>query len=94
MNETIILEAVRTPVGRRGGGLSGVHPADLLGLVQREVLARAGVKPEAVGQVVGGCVTQVGEQSFNVTRTGWLAAGLPRSVAATTVDTRAKPASA
>jgi acetyl-CoA C-acetyltransferase len=86
MSETVILEAVRTPVGRRGGGLSGLHPADLLGRVQRAVLDRAGVDPQAVGQVVGGCVTQVGEQSFNVTRTAWLAAGLPKTVAATTVD--------
>ena len=84
----MIIEAVRTAVGRRGGGLAGVHPADLLGLAQREVLRRAGVEPETVGQVVGGCVTQVGEQSFNVTRTAWLAAGLPTRVAATTVDTQ------
>src|SRR5579872_4221924 len=88
MSETVILEAVRTPVGRRGGGLSGIHPADLLGRVQRAVLDRAGVEPQAVGQVVGGCVTQVGEQSFNVTRTAWLGAGLPATVAATTVDTQ------
>jgi acetyl-CoA C-acetyltransferase len=88
MKDTVILDAVRTAVGRRGGGLAGVHPADLLGLAQREVLRRAGVEPEAVGQVVGGCVTQVGEQSFNVTRTAWLAAGLPTRVAATTVDTQ------
>ena len=88
MNDTVILETVRTAVGRRGGALAGVHPADLLGLAQREVLRRAGVEPQAVGQVVGGCVTQVGEQSFNVTRTAWLAAGLPATVAATTVDTQ------
>jgi acetyl-CoA C-acetyltransferase len=88
MRDTVIVEAVRTAVGRRGGGLAGVHPADLLGLAQREVLRRAGVEPDAVGQVVGGCVTQVGEQSFNVTRTAWLAAGLPATVAATTVDTQ------
>jgi acetyl-CoA C-acetyltransferase len=88
MRETVIVEAVRTAVGRRGGGLASVHPAELLGRAQLELLRRAGVEPDAVGQVVGGCVTQVGEQSFNVTRTAWLAAGLPTRVAATTVDTQ------
>jgi acetyl-CoA C-acetyltransferase len=82
----VIVDAVRTPVGRRGGGLSSVHPADLLSTVQRELLSRTGIDPGEVGQVVGGCVSQVGEQSFNVTRTAWLAAGLPLSVPATTVD--------
>jgi len=84
----VIVDAVRTPIGRRGGGLSGIHPADLLGVVQRAVVERTGIDPAAVGQVVGGCVSQVGEQSFNVTRTAWLAAGLPLSTAATTVDTQ------
>jgi acetyl-CoA C-acetyltransferase len=65
-----------------------VHPADLLGVVQRAIVDRSDVDPERVGQVVGGCVSQVGEQSFNVTRTAWLAAGLPLSVAATTLDTQ------
>ncbi len=88
MSDVVIVEAVRSPVGRRGGGLSTMHPADLQPAVQREVIDRSGVDAEAVGQVVGGCVSQVGEQSFNVARTAWLAAGLPQSVAATTVDTQ------
>jgi acetyl-CoA C-acetyltransferase len=88
MANVVIVEAVRTPVGRRGGGLSSVHPADLLATVQREVVERAGIDPAEVGQVVGGCVSQVGEQSFNIARTAWLTAGLPLSVAATTVDTQ------
>jgi acetyl-CoA C-acetyltransferase len=88
MTNVVIVEAVRTPVGRRGGGLSSMHPADLLSIVQREVIDRSGVDPAEVGQVVGGCVSQVGEQSFNIARTAWLAAGLPLSAAATTVDTQ------
>ncbi|HVW34296.1 MAG TPA: steroid 3-ketoacyl-CoA thiolase, partial [Acidimicrobiia bacterium] len=88
MSDVVIVEAVRTPVGRRNGGLSTMHAADLLGLVQREVLARAGVEPASVGQVVGGCVGQVGMQSMNVARTAWLAAGLPVGVAASTVDSQ------
>jgi acetyl-CoA C-acetyltransferase len=88
MPEVVIVEAVRTPIGRRNGGLSTVHPADLLGVALREVVDRSRIDPAAVEQVVGGCVSQVGEQSFNVTRTAWLSAGLPLSTAATTVDTQ------
>ncbi len=88
MPEVVIVEAVRTPVGKRGGGLSSVHPADLLATVQRAAIDRAGIDPAEVGQVVGGCVSQVGEQAFNLTRTAWLTAGLPLTVAATTVDTQ------
>jgi acetyl-CoA C-acetyltransferase len=84
--DIFIVEAVRTPVGRRNGGLSTVHPVDLLGVVQREVVTRSAIDPAAVGQVIGGCVSQVGEQAFSPTRNAWLAAGLPLSVAATTVD--------
>ena len=84
----VIVDAVRTPIGKRNGGLASVHPADLLGLVQSEIVSRTGVDPTEIGQVVGGCVSQVGEQSFNITRTAWLAAGLPMSTAATTVDTQ------
>jgi acetyl-CoA C-acetyltransferase len=85
-DDVVIVEAVRAPLGRRNGGLSTVHPADLLGAVQAEVVARAGIDPLEVGQVVGGCVSQVGEQTFNIARTAWLSAGLPLEVAATTVD--------
>lgn len=85
-NDVVIVDAVRTPVGKRNGGLSTVHPIDLLGAVQTAVVERAGIDPAAVGQVVGGCVDQVGEQAMNVTRTAWLTSGLPLSVAATTVD--------
>jgi acetyl-CoA C-acetyltransferase len=84
----VIVDAVRTPIGRRGGGLSSVHPAELLGIVQQAIIDRTGIDPAAIGQVVGGCVSQVGEQSFNVTRTAWLAAGLPQTTAATTIDTQ------
>jgi len=82
----VIVEAARTPIGKRGGQLAGVHAVDLLGHVQRAVLERAELEPERVEQVVGGCVTQIGEQSFNVTRMAWLQAGLPVEVGALTVD--------
>jgi acetyl-CoA C-acetyltransferase len=65
-----------------------VHPADLLGTVLNEVIQRSGIDPAQVGQVVAGCVSQVGEQSFNIARTAWLSAGLPQGIAATTVDTQ------
>ncbi len=88
MREVLIVEAVRSPIGRRKGGLAGMHPADLLGAVQRAAVERAGVDPAAVGQVIGGCVSQVGEQSFNTARTAWLAQGFPMEVPATTVDSQ------
>ena len=88
MNEVLIIESVRSPIGRRKGGLAGLHPADLLGAVQRAAVERAGVDAGAVGQVIGGCVSQVAEQSFNVARTAWLAQGFPMHVAATTVDSQ------
>jgi len=84
----VIVDAVRTPIGRRGGGLSSLHPAELLARVQSTLIERTRIDPGQVGQVVGGCVSQVGEQSFNVTRTAWLSAGLPMETAATTVDTQ------
>ena len=87
-DSVVIIDAVRTPIGRRGGGLSTLHPAELLGIAQKALIERSGVDPSVVEQVVGGCVSQVGEQSFNVTRTAWLAAGLPLTAAATTVDTQ------
>ena len=86
MGEPVIIEAVRTPIGKRNGWLSGLHAAELLGAAQEALLTRAGIDPSAVEQVVGGCVTQAGEQASNVTRTAWLGRGLPFSVAATTVD--------
>ena len=88
MPDVVIVEAVRTPVGRRGGGLSSVHPADLLATAQKAAVERSGIDPAAIGQVVTGCVSQVGEQAFNIGRTAWLSAGLPQSVANTTVDTQ------
>lgn len=88
MTDVVIVEAVRSPIGRRGGGLSTVHPADLLGAVQRAAVERSGIDPATVDQIVGGNVTQVGEQAFNIARTAWLTAGLPLSVAATTIDSQ------
>ena len=88
MNEPVIVGAVRTPIGKRNGALSALHAADLLGSVLVEVVKRAGIDPSDVGQVIGGCVTQAGEQACNVTRNAWLGQGLPYEVAATTVDTQ------
>jgi acetyl-CoA C-acetyltransferase len=87
-SNVVIVDAVRTPIGKRGGGLSTLHPAELLSRVQRAIIDRTGIDPAEVGQVVGGCVSQIGEQAFNVTRTAWLAAGLPMSTPATTIDTQ------
>ncbi len=86
MGNAVIVDAARTPIGRRRGALSGLHPAALLGAAQRGVLERAGVAPADIGQIVGGCVTQAGEQSNNVTRQAWLHAGLPYTTAATSLD--------
>jgi len=82
----VIVEAVRTPIGRRGGALSGLHAAEILGAAQTSLLDRAGLDPAAVEQVAGGCVTQAGEQSSNVTRTAWLHAGLPYQAGCLTLD--------
>ena len=86
MAQPVIVEAVRTPIGRRNGWLSGLHAADLLGAAQSGVVERAGIDPAMVEQVVGGCVTQAGEQASNVTRTAWLEKSLPWTTAATTID--------
>ncbi|MGQ0466986.1 MAG: acetyl-CoA C-acyltransferase [Sporichthyaceae bacterium] len=86
MEHPVVVGAVRTPIGRRNGALSAIHPARLLGTVQRAALAAAGIDPSEVAQVLGGTVAQVGEQSFNLARTAWLAEGLPACVPATTVD--------
>ena len=87
MPQAVIVEAVRTPIGRRDGALSGLKAVELLRHVQVEVLRRAHVQPGDVDQIIGGCVTQVGEQSLNVTRNAWLNSGLDHEVAASTVDT-------
>jgi acetyl-CoA C-acetyltransferase len=81
-----LVEAVRTPVGRRGGGLSGIHSADLGAHVLRELVTRSGVDPAAVDDVVFGCVDTIGSQAGDIARTAWLAAGLPEEVPGVTVD--------
>jgi acetyl-CoA C-acetyltransferase len=86
MRDVYIVEAVRTPIGRRAAGLSTVHPGDLLGHVQRAAIERSGIDPGHVDQVIGACVSQVGEQSFNIARTAWLSQGLPLEVPQTTID--------
>ncbi len=88
MREVVIVEAVRSPIGRRGGELSTMHSAELLAEVQKAAVERSGIDPAEIGQVIGGCVSQVGMQSFNIARTAWLTAGMPTSVAATTVDSQ------
>lgn len=88
MGPVAIVEAVRTPIGRRSGALSKVHPNDLLGSVLVGALERSGIDPSAVEQVVGGCVSQIGMQSANVTRNAWLSAGLPIEVAASTINSQ------
>jgi len=86
MTQAVIVEAVRTANGKRNGILSGLHAAELLGAAQVELIKRTGFDPSGVDQIFGGCVSQVGEQSFNITRTAWLNQGLPYEVAATTID--------
>jgi acetyl-CoA acyltransferase len=86
MREAVIVEAVRTPIGRRNGKLKDVHPVVLGSLVLKEVVSRAGINPEQVEDVVFGCVSQVGEQSLNIGRSAWLTAGFPVTTPATTVD--------
>ncbi len=86
MGTAVMVEAVRTPIGRRGGALAGLHAAEILGSAQRALLERAGVEPALVEQVAGGCVTQAGEQSSNITRTAWLHAGLPHQAGCLTLD--------
>jgi acetyl-CoA acyltransferase len=86
MRDAVIVGAVRTPVGRRGGGLAGIHPVDLSGQVLGALAERAGLDPAEVDDVIWGCVTQAGEQSVNVGRSAALAAGWPESVAGTTID--------
>src|SRR5256885_15535350 len=84
--EAVIVDTVRTAVGKRKGALATWHPSDLLGLTLRSLLERNDVDPGTIDDVVGGCVTQSGEQGCNVTRNAWVAAGLPWHVPATSVD--------
>ncbi|WP_208027080.1 acetyl-CoA C-acetyltransferase [Rhabdothermincola sediminis] len=86
MPEAYIIDAVRTPVGRRGGGLSQVHPADLGAHAIRALIDRTGIDPRGVDDVIFGCVDTIGPQAGDIARTCWLAAGLPEEVPGTTVD--------
>jgi acetyl-CoA acyltransferase len=86
MSEAVIVEAVRTPVGRKEGKLAGWHPVDLLAEVLKAAVERAGIDPSAVDDHITGCVSQTGEQALNIARNSWLAAGLPEEVPATTID--------
>ena len=86
MGNPVIVEATRSPIGKRNGWLSGLHATELLGAAQKALVEKAGIDAGDVEQVIGGCVTQYGEQSNNITRVAWLAAGLPEHVGATTVD--------
>ena len=86
VREPVIVDVVRTAFGKRNGALRNWHPTDLLGFALKGLVERTGVDPEIVDDVVGGCITQSGEQGCNVTRNGWVAAGLPWHVPATTVD--------
>ena len=88
MGDVYIVEACRSLIGKRGKGLAGLMPADLLGAVQKAALDRSGIAPEKIDQVIGGCVSQVGEQSFNIARIAWLSQGLPLEIPATTVDSQ------
>jgi acetyl-CoA acetyltransferase family protein len=84
--EAVIVDTCRTAFGKRGGALANWHPVDLLAYTLSHLVTHTGVDPERVDDVIGGCVSQVGEQSTNVARNAWVAAGLPQSVPATTVD--------
>ena len=86
MRDAVIVEAVRSPIGKKNGKLSGTHPTDLLGTVLKALIDRAGIDPLHIDDVAGGCVTQAGEQGVNVTRNAVIAAGLPWELPATTID--------
>src|SRR3954453_14103594 len=92
MGESFIVEAVRTPIGKRNGALAGVHPAVVLGHVQRAVIERAGIDPLEIEQGVGGCVPQGGEQASNSAGYAWLHAALPQTPGVPTVDCQCGPA--
>jgi acetyl-CoA acyltransferase len=84
--EAVIVEAVRSPIGKRNGSLRDVHPADLLAEVLGELMTRTGVDPGRIDDHITGCVSQVGEQTYNVGRLAWLAAGLPEEIPSVTLD--------
>lgn len=86
VREAVIVDTLRTAIGKRKGALSGWHPTDLLGHALTSVIERNDLDPGLVDDVVGGCVSQAGEQGCNVTRNAWVAAGLPPHVPATSVD--------
>src|SRR5580700_9826641 len=86
MGNPVIVEATRSPIGKRAGWLSGLHATELLGATQKALVEKAGIDAGDVEQIIGGCVTQFGEQSNNITRVSWLVAGLPEHVGASTVD--------
>jgi len=86
VSEAYIVGAVRSPIGKRNGGLSSVHPVDLAAHVLRELIARTGVDPSAVEDVIMGCVSQVGPQAIDIARNAWLSAGLPENVPGVTID--------
>jgi acetyl-CoA C-acetyltransferase len=88
MADVVIVEAGRSPIGKRNGSLAGAHPADVLGPVMMEVVKRAGITSADVGQVAGGCINKIGAQAMNITRTAWLSHGGAEEVAASTVDTQ------
>ncbi|MCP3912958.1 MAG: acetyl-CoA C-acyltransferase [Actinomycetia bacterium] len=88
MREVVIVEAGRSPIGKKNGSLANTHPADILGPVMMETIKRAGVSSSDVGQVIGGCINKVGAQAMNVTRTAWLSHGGAEEVAASTVDSQ------
>jgi acetyl-CoA C-acetyltransferase len=88
MRDVVIVEAGRSPIGKKNGCLSAAHPTELLGQVMMEVLKRAGVAPASVGQIVGGCINKVGAQAMSVTRTAWLTAGGSAEVPCSTVDSQ------
>ncbi|MGH9194743.1 MAG: steroid 3-ketoacyl-CoA thiolase, partial [Acidimicrobiia bacterium] len=86
MPEAVIIDVVRTPLGKRGGKLKDWHPTDLLAAVLNELVSRTKIDPNLVDDCIAGCVMQVGEQAINIARNAWLSAGLPEEVPATTVD--------
>ena len=86
MAEAFIVDTVRTPVGKRGGTLSQIHPADLGAITLNELMERTGIDPAAVEDVVMGCLDTIGPQAGDIARTAWLAAGLPETTPGVTID--------